>query len=190
MRFDLLPTFAIAFYAATLAAQRLVLARRVVRTGADLDRGSYRLFDVTGALSIPAAVVLGLTDYGRVRAGEPYVAACGLALLCAGTALRWAAIVTLWKYFTPNVSILEGQRVVRRGLYGLVRHPSYTGLLARYLGLGLALANWVSLLLLFLPMLCTTLYRIRVEEEALRAHFGEEYDDYACATKRLVPGIY
>lgn len=38
--------------------------------------------------------------------------------------------------------------------------------------------------------LAATLYRIRVEEEALRAHFGEEYAAYARATKRLVPGIY
>ena len=190
MRFDPLPTLALAFYVATLVAQRIVLSRRVVRTGADWDRGSYRLFDLTGALSIPAAVFLGFTRYGRIGAGEPYVAAAGCVLLVAGTAFRWAAIVTLWRYFTPNVSILEGHRVVRRGLYRVVRHPSYTGLLARYLGLGLAFSNWASVLLLFLPLLCATLYRIRVEERALRAHFGEEYADYANATKRLVPGVY
>lgn len=190
MRFDLLPTAAVAFYAVSLAAQRVVLNRRLVRTEVDLDRGSYRLYDLTGALSVPAAVVLGFTGYGRVRAFEPYPAAAGLALLVAGTAFRWAAIVTLWKYFTPNVSILEGHKVVRRGLYGVVRHPSYTGLLARYFGFGLALSNWLSLALLFLPMLYTTLYRMRVEEAALRAHFGEEYANYASETKRLVPGIY
>ena len=83
-----------------------------------------------------------------------------------------------------------GQRVVRRGLYGVVRHPSYTGLLLRYLGFGLALANWLSAALVFLPLLCATVYRIRVEEKALLEHFGEEYAAYAGATKRLVPGIY
>ncbi|HEX8118840.1 MAG TPA: isoprenylcysteine carboxylmethyltransferase family protein [Pyrinomonadaceae bacterium] len=190
VRFELIPTLALAFYCVTLVAQRVVLQRRRARTAADLDKGSYRLFDVTGALSIPAAVVLGFTDYGRVRMFEPYVAGAGLALLVAGTALRWVAIVTLWKFFTPNVSIVEGQRVVRRGLYRLVRHPSYTGLLARYLGLGMALANWLSTALLFLPMLYAILYRIRVEEAALLEHFGEEYETYAGETKRLVPGIY
>jgi len=120
----------------------------------------------------------------------PALAPAGLALLVAGTALRWTAIVTLWKYFTPDVSILEGHRVERRGLYGVVRHPSSTGLPLRYLGFGLAFANWLSLALLFLPMLYTTLYRIRVEERALLEHFGEEYAAYAGVTKRLVPGIY
>ena len=188
MKFDLIPTLAFVFYGATFVAEKIVLRGRRVRT--KLDRGSLKAYDVSGALSIPLGIVLGFTDYGRVRAFESYVAAGGLVLMVAGTALRWAAIRALWSYFTVNVSILEGQRVVRRGLYGVVRHPSYTGLLLRYLGFGLAFANWISAALIFLPLLCATLYRIRVEEEALREHFGEEYAAYASATKRLVPGIY
>jgi protein-S-isoprenylcysteine O-methyltransferase Ste14 len=188
MRFDLLPTLALAFYCATFAAEKILLRGRRVQT--KLDRGSLAAYDVSGALSIPAGIVLGFTDCGRVRAGEPYVAAVGLALLVLGTAFRWAAIRALWSYFTVNVSILEGQRVIKSGLYGLLRHPAYTGLLLRYLGFGLAFANWLSASLIFLPLLCATVYRIRVEEEALREHFGEEYVTYASATKRLVPGIY
>jgi protein-S-isoprenylcysteine O-methyltransferase Ste14 len=190
MSFMLLSVFAVGFYGATFVAEKIMLRGRRVKAGANLDRGSLALFDVTGVLSIPAGIVLGFTDYGRLRAGEPYVAAAGLVLLVAGTALRWAAIRALWRYFTVNVSILEGQRVVRRGLYRVVRHPSYTGLLLRYLGLGLALANWASAALVFLPLLAATLYRIRVEEAALREHFGEEYTAYARATKRLVPGVF
>ena len=188
MRFDLLPAFALAFYGATFVAEKIFLRGRRVQT--KLDKGSLAAFDVSGVLSVPAGIVLGFTDYGRVRMFEPYVAALGLVLLVAGTALRWAAIRELWNYFTVNVSILEGQRIIRRGLYGVVRHPSYTGLLLRYLGFGVALANWLSAALVFLPLLFATLYRIRVEEAALRAHFGEEYAAYASATKRLVPGIY
>jgi protein-S-isoprenylcysteine O-methyltransferase Ste14 len=188
VRFDLLPTTALAFYCVTFVAEKIFLRGRRVQT--KLDRGSLAAFDVSGVLSIPAGIVLGFTDYGRVRGGAAYVAAAGLALLFAGTALRWAAIRSLWSYFTVNVSILEGQRVIKRGLYGVVRHPSYTGLLLRYLGFGLAFANWLSAALIFLPLLGATLYRIRVEEKALGEHFGEEYAAYASVTKRLVPGIY
>jgi protein-S-isoprenylcysteine O-methyltransferase Ste14 len=188
MRSELLPTLAFVFYGATFVAEKILLRGRRVKT--KLDGGSLRAFDVSGVLSIPAGIVLGFTDYGRVRTFEPCVAAAGLVLLLAGTALRWAAIRALWRYFTVNVSILEGQRVVKRGLYGVVRHPAYTGLLLRYLGFGLAFANWLSAALVFLPMLCVTVYRIRVEEAALREHFGEEYAAYALAKKRLVPGIY
>ena len=188
MKFDLLPALVTALYGATFVAEKILLRGRRVRT--KLDRGSLAAFDVSGVLTIPAGIVLGFTDYGRVRAFEPYVAAAGIVMMVAGTALRWAAIRALWRYFTVNVSILEGQRVVKQGLYGVVRHPSYTGLLLRYLGFGLALANWLSAALVFLPLLFATVYRIRVEEEALQAHFGEEYAAYASVTKRLVPGIY
>ncbi|MBV9925618.1 MAG: isoprenylcysteine carboxylmethyltransferase family protein [Acidobacteria bacterium] len=188
MRFELLPALALAFYGATFVAEKILLRGRRVRT--ELDRGSLAAFDVSGLLSIPAGIVLAFTDYGRVRAFGTYVSAVGLVLLALGTVLRWAAIRALWSYFTVNVSILEGQRVVRDGLYGVVRHPAYTGLLLRYFGFGLALANWLSAALVFLPLLCATVYRIRVEEQALLEHFGEEYETYARETKRLVPGIY
>jgi len=190
MRFTPLSVFAVGFYGATFVAEKVMLRGRRVKGAANLDRGSLALFDVTGVLSVPAGIVLGFTEYGRVRACEPFAAAAGVVMLVAGTALRWAAIRMLWSYFTVNVSILEGQRVVRRGLYGVVRHPSYAGLLLRYMGLGLSFANWASAALVFVPLLCATLYRIRVEEAALREHFGEEYATYARATKRLVPSVF
>jgi protein-S-isoprenylcysteine O-methyltransferase len=188
MRFELLPALALVFYGVTFVAEKILLRGRRVRT--DLDRGSLAAFDVSGVLSIPLGIMLGFTDYGRLWTCGQYAAAAGLGVMLAGTALRWAAIRALWSYFTVNVSIQEGQRVVKQGLYGFVRHPAYTGLLLRYLGFGLALANWLSAALVFLPLLFATLYRIRVEEAALRAHFGEEYTSYANVTKRLVPGLY
>ena len=188
VRFELLPTIALALFGVTFVAEKIFLRGRRVKT--NLDRGSLAAFDVSGVLSIPPGIVLGFTDYGRLWAFGQYAAAAGLGIMLAGTALRWAAIRALWSYFTVNVSIQAGQRVVKQGLYGLVRHPAYTGLLLRYLGFGLALANWLSAALVFLPLLFATLYRIRVEEKALREHFGEEYAAYANVTKRLVPGIY
>ena len=190
MRFDLLPLLSLGFYCVTFVAEKILLRGRVAGADVARDRGSLAAYLVTGALTVPAGIVLGLTNYGRVRAGGTYLSAAGLVLLVAGTALRWAAIRALWDYFTVNVSILEGQRIVRRGLYRVVRHPSYTGLLLRYLGFGLAFANWLSAALIFLPLLAATLYRIRVEEAALGEHFGEEYTAYARETKRLVPGLY
>jgi protein-S-isoprenylcysteine O-methyltransferase Ste14 len=185
-----LSSLALAFFAVTFVSEKLMLRGRRVKTAVNWDRGSLALFDVSGFLYVPAGIVLGFTDYGRMSSGAVFVGAAGLALLVAGTALRRAAIRELWSYFTVNVSILEGQRVVRRGLYRHMRHPSYTGLLLRYLGLGLAFANWLSAALIFLPLCAATLYRIHVEEAALRERFGEEYLSYSRATKRLIPGVY
>ena len=51
----------------------------------------------------------------------------------------------LRRFFTGYVAIHPDQRVVERGPYRLVRHPSYSGTLLTTLGMGLAMTNWASL---------------------------------------------
>jgi CubicO group peptidase (beta-lactamase class C family) len=74
-------------------------------------------------------------------------------------------------------------------LYGIVRHPSYLGSLLTFVGLGLALENWLSILVLVILPAAATFYRISVEEKVLIDHFGSAYTDYMSRTKRLVPGV-
>jgi protein-S-isoprenylcysteine O-methyltransferase Ste14 len=78
---------------------------------------------------------------------------------------------------------------VTDGIYGVIRHPSYLGLLINALGWALAFRSGVGVLLtaLLIPPL---LARIRAEEALLRAHFGSEYEQYRQRTSRLIPGIY
>jgi protein-S-isoprenylcysteine O-methyltransferase Ste14 len=110
--------------------------------------------------------------------------------MAAGLIFRAYAIRQLGQYFTPEVIVQAGQHVVDRGLYRYLRHPSYTGTFITILGYGLALTNGLSLLLmLILPGLAYA-YRMRVEEAALGAAFGAEYQDYMRRTKRLIPFIY
>ena len=45
--------------------------------------------------------------------------------------------------------------------------------------MGLAFANWISFILIFVPILLAAFYRMHVEEEVLRNAFGEEFDDYS-----------
>ena len=77
--------------------------------------------------------------------------------------------------------------MITTGLYRYVRHPSYTGSLLIFLGLGLCTLNYCALAAIFLPICAAFLWRIAVEEQALRAAFGERYDDYAKATGQLLP---
>jgi protein-S-isoprenylcysteine O-methyltransferase Ste14 len=84
---------------------------------------------------------------------------------------------------------VEGHKIIDKGLYGIIRHPSYLGSLVTFAGLGLALENWLSLLVLLALPVAATLYRISVEEKALLDHFGSAYRDYMRRTKRLIPGI-
>jgi protein-S-isoprenylcysteine O-methyltransferase len=113
-----------------------------------------------------------------------------LIILVAGVLLRWSAVLSLGKAFSANVAIVDSQQVMKTGLYRWMRHPSYTGLLMCILAVGLHPRNWVALLIVLVPPTAVLLYRIHIEEIALREHFGEEYQKYSAETKRLVPGIY
>ena len=114
----------------------------------------------------------------------------GLGLLVLGLVVRWSAILTLGRFFNTKVAIQVGHRIVRSGLYRSVRHPSYSGLLLAFAGLGIALGSWLSLGAVLIPVAAAVVYRIRVEEGALVETFGEQYIDYCQTTKRLIPWVY
>jgi protein-S-isoprenylcysteine O-methyltransferase Ste14 len=113
-----------------------------------------------------------------------------LGILVLGLGVRAAAVFTLGRAFSANVATRTGQRLQQSGLYSLVRHPSYLGLELILLAFALHARTWACLAVVLVPPTLALLYRIRVEETALRRAFGEEYEDYSRSTKRLIPGVY
>jgi protein-S-isoprenylcysteine O-methyltransferase Ste14 len=113
-----------------------------------------------------------------------------LGILILGLAVRVAAIVTLGRAFSANVATRAGQRLKRSGLYSLVRHPSYLGLELIFLAFALHARTWPCFAVVLVPTTLAVLYRIHVEETALRLAFGADYEDYSRSTKRLIPGVY
>lgn len=113
-----------------------------------------------------------------------------LAILALGFVVRVTAIFTLGKAFSANVALHAGQRLQRSGLYSFVRHPSYLGLELIILALALHSRTWACFVIALVPPTLALLYRIHVEEAALRRAFGADYEDYSHSTKRLIPGIY
>ncbi len=114
----------------------------------------------------------------------------GIGIMLLGFAFRVWAVATLGSSFRTTVETHEGQAVVTRGPYGLVRHPSYTGILVITLGYGIALQSWLSLAFAVLLPLAALIYRIHVEETALLASIGPDYEAYQRRTKRLIPWVW
>jgi protein-S-isoprenylcysteine O-methyltransferase len=112
-----------------------------------------------------------------------------LGLLVAGLVLRWTAILTLGRLFTVDVAIQSGHVVVQKGLYRWMRHPSYTGLMIAFVGLGLFFENWLSVVAIMVPLTLGLLNRVRKEEQALLASLGPDYAAYCARTKRFIPGV-
>jgi protein-S-isoprenylcysteine O-methyltransferase Ste14 len=113
-----------------------------------------------------------------------------LWVLVLGLAIRAVAIVSLGRSFSANVALRFGQTLHRSGLYHLVRHPSYLGLELIFLATAVHTHRWACFAVVLVPPTMAVLYRIRVEEDALRKAFGDEYEDYSRTTRRLIPGVY
>ena len=113
----------------------------------------------------------------------------GVLLFAAGGTLRLWPVFVLGRRFSGLVAIQPGHTLVTSGVYGVIRHPSYLGLLVNSLGWSLAFRSGVGVLLtmLLIPVL---LARIRAEEKLLATQFAEEYDAYRTRTWRLIPWLY
>lgn len=174
------------------ALEIFLLVRTRTRSGEGKvqDRGSLRILWLTIILSVTAAIWIGSATPRQFANHAIWLVVLAEALMAFGILFRVAAIVTLGRAFSVNVAIREGQRVMKDGLYSLVRHPSYSGLVIIFLALGLGERNYISLAIMAICPTAALLYRIHVEEIALREHFGAEYVAYCSETKRLIPGIY
>jgi protein-S-isoprenylcysteine O-methyltransferase Ste14 len=113
----------------------------------------------------------------------------GVVLFAAGGALRIWPVFVLGKRFSGLVAIQPGHTLVTKGIYRIIRHPSYLGLLINSLGWSLAFRSGVGVLLTLLLVL-PLLARINAEEKLLHSHFGNQYNAYRSHTWRLIPGIY
>jgi protein-S-isoprenylcysteine O-methyltransferase Ste14 len=114
----------------------------------------------------------------------------GIIVMMVGIAFRQWAIWVLGRFFSTKVRIVSDHRIVREGPYRYVRHPSYTGTLMILLGLGLASRTWLGTVIIIALFSLVIGYRIDVEENALKAEFGEDYTEYAKKTKRLIPFLF
>ena len=162
------------------------------RQGATKVGGAGRRLAVWPFLTAASAVLYlapHIVPGAAIR--PPAVAfAIGLVILVAGLVLRGWSVKTLGSYFTAAVKVSTDQPVVSAGPYRVLRHPSYTGLLLAMTGVGLASANWVSLIGMTVLPLAGLLWRIRAEERALLATLGDPYRAYAAQHKRLVPLVW
>lgn len=164
---------------------------RVSRRNATVDdRGSMRVLIGLQWVGLALNFALPfLAPRAAIRWRPSLLVRLGVCLICIGTAVRWYAIWTLGAYFTRDVAVSPDQRVMQAGPYRYVRHPAYTGTFLTMLGVGLAMTNWASLVVLMASVVLGHLYRVRVEEAALVQTLGPRYVDYMRCTRRFIPWV-
>jgi protein-S-isoprenylcysteine O-methyltransferase Ste14 len=168
----------------------LMLAKRskiksVKRRG---DKGSLVVLWVAISLFLPLG--FGLARYGEWSSENYITGTIGILLSVSGLILRWATILQLKKAFTVDVAISNIQQLKTDGLFKIIRHPSYLGLLMIIGGFALMMNSLLSIIIVTVPVFAAIQYRIYIEEDVLRTEFGEVYQDYQKNTKKIIPFIY
>jgi protein-S-isoprenylcysteine O-methyltransferase Ste14 len=149
-------------------------------TGVREDRGNRWVLAAFGVIGLLAGWLPACTDRHEFSTIDgDAIRWLGVVIFAAGGALRLWPVHVLGNRFSGLVAIQPGHTLVTAGIYGVIRHPSYLGLLLNSLGWGLAFRSLVGVLLtaLLIPPL---LARIGAEERLLRTQFGDEYKSY-CA---------
>lgn len=179
-----------AVFLATFGPEFALVSRSRPAKGEKTDRGSLRVILLASWVGMFGAfAVTGVRAFEIVNRQRMWFA-IGLGTMICGSLLRRHCWRMLGRHFTGDVKVASDQPVIERGAYRWVRHPSYTGGMLMYLGVGIALTNWLSVLVVFITSAGAYVYRVRVEEQALQLHLGGRYQEYMQRTKRFVPFIF
>lgn len=140
-------------------------------------------------LALAACIILAVRTQhvGRTPLGHG-VGWVGVGACVIGIGVATWARVCLGRSWGMPMTVRAKPALVRRGPYGVVRHPIYSGLLLALVGSALATGSG------FLPAAigggAYFVMSLRVEEADLAATFPEDYLEYIKHTKRLIPFVY
>ena len=146
----------------------------------DLQKGKRLVF-----LQLALIIVLALfPDSATV---DQRLSIGGTVLLAIGLVILFAGFKGLGKSLTANPVPIEDGKLVTTGIFSIVRHPIYLGLLVVTLGLVVSSGVWAQILVwAALAMLLT--YKMRWEEVLLTAKY-KGYADYMTKVPGIVPGL-
>ena len=167
----------------------VVLERRMRGGPAAETRMAQKVVIAGLYLSVAAMVVVSVLDHRFGWSPVP-TAIClvGDVLVAVGLGVV-VLVITQNSYAAATVQVEAGQKVVSTGLYGLVRHPMYTGNVIMMVGIPLALGSCWGLVFV-VPALIVLASRIRDEEKMLQEELTG-YREYTQKVRyRLVPCMW
>ena len=101
----------------------------------------------------------------------------------------YAEVMRENEWLSRSIEVMEGQKVVSTGLYGIVRHPMYTATILMFLAMPLVMGSWWAFLVM-VPYVIAIVTRIKDEETLLTKEL-EGYQEYKEKVRwKLIPYIW
>jgi protein-S-isoprenylcysteine O-methyltransferase Ste14 len=164
--------------------------QRRIRGGPTAEtRRTQKVVMASSWLSLAAMLVVSSLDHRFGWSPVPTtICLVGDVLVAAGLSVMMLVVIQN-SHAAATIRVEAGQKLISTGLYGLVRHPMYTGNVVMMVGIPLALGSYWGLVFV-IPGLIILAWRIRDEEKLL----AEELDGYREYTQkvryRLVPCMW
>jgi protein-S-isoprenylcysteine O-methyltransferase Ste14 len=137
---------------------------------------------------LPLLVAAYLVPPWTGAASSDLLAGAGLLLVAAGALQAAAAALTLGRALTPFPRPLEQGTLRTRGLYALVRHPIYSGILL--MAVGWSLHHHSPAGLAFDLLLFVFFDRKAAREERWLMERYPDYAAYRTRVRKLIPYLY
>jgi protein-S-isoprenylcysteine O-methyltransferase Ste14 len=188
--------FIAVFTLCTLAPSIYLLAKnpaalqRRMHAGPTAETRTVQKIVITGSfLLVPGVMVLSAFDHRFGWSNVPTaVSVIGLVLVGVGLSVSQLVVIQN-SYAASTITVETSQQIVTTGLYGLVRHPLYVGVIIMVTGVPLALGSWWGLFIL-IPCLAGLAARITDEEKMLEQELAG-YREYEQEVRyRLVPLVW
>jgi len=145
-----------------------------------LEKGKKLVF-----LQFALIIVLALfPDNNKV---DPRLSIVGTVMLAIGLAVLFAGFMGLGKSLTANPVPNQDGVLVTKGIYSIVRHPIYLGLLSITLGLVVSSGVWAQIIV-WIALAVLLVYKMRWEEVLLTAKY-KGYAEYMSKVPAVIPGL-
>jgi len=149
-----------------------------------------------GLLAFPCAALMGAIWVARRRLLGADLGSSWPLVAAAATGVTLAAILARKRGRLLTFSVLAGLpelspgrypgRLLTEGIYARIRHPRYVEVAVGVLAYAL-FANHVGSYVLWLLLLPTLLFVVRLEEAELSERFGAAWDAYARKVPKFIP---
>ena len=143
---------------------------------------------LSGLMFVTGFVVAGLDYRFKWLVVDQTVSYIGVGLFILAY-LLYAEVLRENTYLSRTIEVQEGQKVIDKGLYGIVRHPMYTATIILFLSMPLILGSWISFFIFLLYPILIGFRAVNEEKYLVKELPG--YSDYMKKVKyRIIPFIW
>ena len=113
----------------------------------------------------------------------------GLILFVVFSWVQVVAYKSLGNFYSQDVVIFKNHELKTNGYYSIIRHPQYMSQIISDLGVGIALMGYLIIPLVIFVEIPLFIMRAKLEDNLLKKHFKDEFEDYKKKSGFIIPFI-